>query len=228
MRTALWMHCYDTAIWFFEATWFVGLPFSGRRKLVCPSDLISQMLRGGERAQHPVGLHTHLQSCVLKLSCGLTPCLPVPFSALGDQVLPTKENPLNSFVSAPGLPTLGLEGDLDAHVWAFSIPYTCYLWRVQDSTGLSGTWAWQKGCMNSQRVVPMVQMNKLRHRYDTGGSGGGGRGCEPRDTGNLSKVEKARNGFSPGASRKDTALPAPWLQPSVTDVEHWTYRTTQQ
>lgn len=222
------MHCCDTAIWFFEATWFVGLPFSGRRKLVCPSDLISQMPRGGERAQHPVGLHTHLQSCVLKLSWGLTPCLPVPFSALGDQVLPTKENPLNSFVSAPGLPDTGAGGRPGCPCLSLQHPLHLSAVEVQDSAGLSGTWAWQRGCMNSQRVVPMVQMNKLRHRYDTRGSGGGGRGCEPRDTGNLSKVEKARNGFSPGASRKDTALPIPWLQPSVTYVELRTYRTTWQ
>lgn len=32
---------------------------------------------------------------------------------------------------------------------------------------------------------------------------------EPRDANNLSKLEKARNGFPPRVSRRDTAKPTP-------------------
>lgn len=39
---------------------------------------------------------------------------------------------------------------------------------------------------------------------------------EPGNEGSHQTLEKARNGFSPRASRGSTALPIPWFQPNET------------
>lgn len=48
-----------------------------------------------------------------------------------------------------------------------------------------------------------------------------GRGHEPRNVGTSRSWKSAGNGFSPGASRGNSALPTPWHWPRETHIRLW-------